>query len=97
MWQKAQTAYTQGRLFDPVNDCALHWAILSRRAGNPGGKALEHQIDQVYEERVAQNIKQRNYAGALALINGMMNFYPGNKSLLADQQKVQAAANSANK
>jgi hypothetical protein len=97
MWQKAQAAYAQGRVFDPLNDCALHWAILSRRAGNPGGKALEVQIDEMYKERVAQDVKQRNYPAALALINGMLKFYPGNTSLLADQKRYQAAANSANK
>jgi len=97
MWQKAQAAYTQGRVFAPLNDCALHWAILSRRAGNPGGRALEVKLDDMYKERVAQDVKQRNYPAALALISGMLNFYPENKSLLADQKKYQAAANSANK
>ncbi len=97
MWQKAQAAYTQGRVFAPLNDCALHWAILSRRAGNPGGRALETQIDDMYKERVALDIKQRNYPAALALISGMLNFYPGNEGLLAEQKRVQAAANSANK
>jgi hypothetical protein len=97
MWQKAQAAYAQGRVFDPLNDCALHWAILSRRAGNPGGRALEVKLDEVYKAQVAQDVKQRNYPAALALISGMLKFYPGNTSLLADQKRIQAAANSANK
>jgi serine/threonine protein kinase len=97
MWQKAQAAYAQGRFFEPVNDSALHWAILSRKAGNPGGKALEEQIDQVYKERVAEYYKQKNYPAALALISEMQKFYPGNTSLLADQKRIQAAANSARK
>jgi hypothetical protein len=80
-----------------VNDSALHWAILSRKAGNPGGKALEEQIDQVYKERVAEYYKQKNYPAALALISEMQKFYPGNTSLLADQKRIQAAANSARK
>ncbi len=97
LWQKAQAAFAQGHYFEPVNDSALHWAILSRRAGNPGGKALEVQIDEVYKARVAEYYKQRNYPAALALINEMLKFYPGNTSLLADQKRIQAAANSAAK
>jgi serine/threonine protein kinase len=97
LWQKAQAAYAQGHFFEPVNDSALHWAILARRAGNPGGKALEEQIDQVYKDRVSAYYKQGNYAAALTLISEMLKFYPGNTSLLADQRRIQAAANSAKK
>ncbi len=97
LWQKAQAAFAQGHYFEPVNDSALHWAILSRRAGNPGGKALEVQIDEVYKSRVAAYYKQGNYPAALTLINEMLKFYPGNTSLLADQKRIQAAANSARK
>ena len=53
------------------------------------------QIDEVYKARVAEYYKQRNYPAALALINEMLKFYPGNTSLLADQKRIQAAANSA--
>ena len=95
LWQKAQAAFAQGHYFEPVNDSALHWAILSRRAGNPGGKALEVQIDEVYKARESAYYKQRNYPAALALISEMLKFYPGNSDLLADQKRTQAAANSA--
>ena len=44
MYQKAQAAFSQQHYFEPVNDSALHWAILARQAGNPAGKALEEQI-----------------------------------------------------
>jgi hypothetical protein len=95
LMQRAQAAYSQGRFFEPVNDSALHWAIEARKAGNPGGKAMEDSIIAVYKEHVAQYYKQGNYAGALALVNEMLKFYPGNVALLADQKRIQAAANSS--
>lgn len=96
MYQKAQAAFSQGRYFEPVNDSALHWAILARQAGNPGGKALEEQIVSVYKTRVTQYYNSGNYQAALALVNEMLKFYPGNPALLKEQQKFQAALSSAN-
>jgi len=95
MYQKAQAAISQGHYFEPVNDSALHWAILARQAGNPGGKALEDQIVAVYKSRVAQYYNSGNYQGALALVNEMLKFYPGNPSLLAQQKKFQDAMNNS--
>jgi serine/threonine protein kinase len=96
MYQKAQAAFSQGHYFEPVNDSALHWAILARQAGNPAGKALEDQIVSVYKTRVAQYYNSGNYQAALALVNEMLKFYPGNAALLKEQQKFQAALSSAN-
>jgi len=96
MYQKAQAAFSQGHYFEPVNDSALHWAILARQAGNPGGKALEDQIVSVYKTRVAQYYNSGNYQAALALVNEMLKFYPGNPALLKEQQKFQAALSSSN-
>jgi len=96
MYQKAQAAFSQGRYFEPVNDSALHWAILARQAGNPAGKALEDQIVSVYKTRVTQYYNSGNYQAALALVNEMLKFYPGNPALLKEQQKFQAALSSAN-
>ena len=96
MYQKAQAAFSQGRYFEPVNDSALHWAILARQAGNPGGKALEDQIVSVYKTRVTQYYNSGNYQAALALVNEMLKFYPGNPALLKEQQKFQAALSSSN-
>src|SRR5215472_261595 len=96
MYQKAQAAFSQGRYFEPVNDSALHWAILARQAGNPGGKALEDQIVSVYKTRVTQYYNSGNYQAALALVNEMLKFYPGNATLLKEQQKFQGAVSSAN-
>ncbi len=91
MYQKAQAAMSQGRYFEPLNDSALYWAIQARKAGNPGGKALEEQIVEVYKSRVTQYNKQKNYSAALALVNEMLKFYPGNATLLKDQKRYQAA------
>jgi serine/threonine protein kinase len=96
MYQKAQAAFSQGHYFEPVNDSALHWAILARQAGNPAGKALEDQIVSVYKTRVTQYYNSGNYQAALALVNEMLKFYPGNPALLKEQQKFQTALSSAN-
>ena len=97
MYQKAQAAFSQGHYFEPVNDSALHWAILARQAGNPGGKALEEQIVAVYKTRVAQYYNSGNYQAALALVNEMLKFYPGNPALLKEQQKFQSAISANSK
>jgi serine/threonine protein kinase len=96
MYQKAQAAFAQGHYFEPVNDSALHWAILARQAGNPAGKALEEQIVGVYKTRVTQYYNSGNYQAALALVNEMLKFYPGNPALLKEQQRFQSAISSAN-
>jgi serine/threonine-protein kinase len=96
MYQKAQAAFSQGHYFEPVNDSALHWAILARQAGNPAGKTLEDQIVSVYKTRVTQYYNSGNYQAALALVNEMLKFYPGNAALLKEQQKFQSALSSAN-
>ena len=96
MYQKAQAAFSQGHYFEPTNDSALHWAILARQAGNPAGKALEEQIISVYKTRVTQYYNSGNYQAALALVNEMLKFYPGNAALLKEQQRFQAALSSSN-
>jgi tetratricopeptide (TPR) repeat protein len=96
MYQKAQAAFSQGHYFEPTNDSSLHWAILARQAGNPAGKALEEQIVSVYKTRVTQYYNSGNYQAALALVNEMLKFYPGNPALLKEQQKFQAALSSSN-
>ena len=96
MYQKAQAAFSQHHYFEPVNDSALHWAILARQAGNPAGKALEEQIVAAYKTQVTQYYNSGNYQAALALVNEMLKFYPGNPALLKEQQKFQAALSSSN-
>jgi serine/threonine-protein kinase len=96
MYRKAQAAFSQGHYFEPVDDSALHWAILARQAGDPAGKALEEQIVAVYKSRVTQYYNSGNYQAALALVNEMLKFYPGNPALLKEQQKFQAAFSSSN-
>ncbi|MGA8025083.1 MAG: hypothetical protein WB990_19095, partial [Candidatus Acidiferrales bacterium] len=93
MYFNAQNAFNQGRYFAPFNDSALHWAILSRNAGNQNGKALEGQIVGVYKTQVKQLFLQQNYPGALQLNAAMQHYYPGDQGLLQDQQKILAAAN----
>jgi hypothetical protein len=92
MFLNAQTAYTQGRYFVPINASALHWAILSRNAGNQNGKALEGQLINIYKTQVTQLFTQQNYPAALQLNAAMQSYYPGDSGLLQDQQKILAAA-----
>jgi hypothetical protein len=92
MFLNAQTAYTQGRYFVPVNSSALHWAIQSRNAGNQNAKALEGQLVNIYKTQVTQFYTQQNYPAALQLNAAMQSYYPGDSGLLQDQQKILAAA-----
>lgn len=92
MFLNAQTAYSQGRYFVPINSSALHWAILSRNAGNQNGKALEGQLINIYKTQVTQLFTQQNYPAALQLNAAMQSYYPGDSGLLQDQQKILAAA-----
>jgi serine/threonine protein kinase len=95
LWMRAQAALNQSRIFEPTNDCALYWAIQSRRAGNPGGKALEEQIVKHYKERVGQDYQSGNYGEALVLVKAMLKFYPNDVALLGDLSRIQAASNSS--
>ncbi len=92
LFLNAQNAYAQGRYFVPVNSSALHWAILSRNAGNQNGKALEGQLINMYKAQVTQLFTQQNYPAALQLNAAMQSYYPGDSGLLQDQQRILAAA-----
>src|SRR6202030_4106642 len=96
MYQKAQAAFSQGHYFEPVNDSALHWAILSRQSGCPACKALEEQIAAAYKTRVNKYYISGNYQAAHALVNEMLKFYLGNPALLKEQQRFRTALSSAN-
>jgi hypothetical protein len=91
--QNAQTAYSQGRYFAPLNNSALFWAIEARNAGNQNGHALEVQIDNIYKTQVTQLYQQRNYPAASQLVDVMLTYYPGEPGLLRDKQLIIAAAN----
>ncbi len=95
MFQKAQTALASQHFFEPVQNSALYWAIQARKAGNPGGKAIEDQIQEVYQRNMKQYYAQRNYAAALALLEEMQKFYPENTALRAEHQKLQASVNQS--
>jgi serine/threonine protein kinase len=96
MYQNAQTALRLHHYFEPVNNSALYWAIQARKGGSPDGKALENQILEVYRNKLNEYIQEKNYRGALNLVNGMLKFYPGDPGLLAEQKKLQAAIAASN-
>lgn len=95
-YENAQAAYNQNRYFRPATNSALYWAIQSRKAGNAQGKALEEQLQGIYKERVRQFYLRKNYHAALELLNIMLEYYPGNQSLIQEQQKIQAAIDANN-
>ena len=41
-------------------------------------------------------LQQGNYRSALALVDAMLKFYPGDAGLLADRRKLQAAVAASN-
>lgn len=90
---KANTAYVQGRYFEPANDSALHWAILAGKSGSPAGKNLELQLDNLFRTQLNQFYQQQNYPAALHLVNLMRIYYPSNAELIGDQQKLLAVEN----
>lgn len=96
MYQNAQTALGLHHYFEPINNSALFWAIQARKAGSPEGKALENQILEVYRRKMNEYYQQKNYRAALSLLNGMLRFYPGDPSLLAEKKKLQAAVAASN-
>jgi serine/threonine protein kinase len=96
MMQRAQSAMAQQRYFEPVNNSALHWAIQARKAGNPNAQALETEIQGVYKKEMLADYRQKNYTAALALLNGMLRYYPGNPSLLAERGRIQEVLDTAN-
>lgn len=95
MLVKAQAAYAQARYFEPPSDCALHWAILAGKSGNPAGKAMEQQLGNQFRAQLNQLYQQQNYPAALHLVNAMLVFYPASPELAGDQQRLLAVQNAA--
>jgi serine/threonine-protein kinase len=94
MLQHAQTALAQQRYFEPFDNSALYWTIRARKAGNPSASALESEIQGVYKQQMLAYYQQRNYPAALALLNGMLRYYPDNPSLLAERGRIQSVMNT---
>ena len=95
MFANAQAAYAQARYFEPPNDCALHWAILAGKAGNPAGKAMEQQLGNQFRAQLNQLSQQQNFPAALHLVNAMLVYYPSSPELAGDQQRLMAAQSGA--
>jgi serine/threonine protein kinase len=87
MYQRGLTAYNQQHYFDPLRDSALYWAILSRRANNEHGKELETKLSNIFRAQV-NFYGQRDRKAALALVDRLLIYYPGNQELLNDKQKI---------
>jgi serine/threonine protein kinase len=95
MMRRAQTAMSQQHYFEPANNSALYWAIQARKAGDPNAPGLETQIQGEYKKEMMADYRQKDYAAALALLNGMLRYYPGNPSLLAERSRIQEVLNTA--
>jgi serine/threonine protein kinase len=87
MYQRGLAAYNQQHYFDPLKDSALYWAILSRRANNENGRALEGKLSNIFRAQV-NFYAQRDRKKALALVDRLLLYYPGNQELLTDRQKL---------
>jgi serine/threonine protein kinase len=87
MYQRGLAAYNQQHYFDPLKDSALYWAILSRRANNEHGKQLETKLSNIFRAQV-NFYAQRDPKTALALVDRLLIYYPGNQELLGDRQKL---------
>ena len=96
MYQKAQAALSQQHYFEPVNDSALHWAILARQAGNPAGKALEEQIISVYKTRVTQYYKLRKLPSGSSSRERNAEVLPRQPRAPERTAEFQAALSSSN-
>ena len=87
MYQRGLAAYNQQHYFDPLRDSALYWAIQSRRANNEHGKELETKLSNIFRAQV-NFYGQRDRKAALALVDRLLIYYPGNQELLNDKQKI---------
>jgi hypothetical protein len=90
-YQRAVASFNQGQYFFPTNDSALYWDQVAIKAGNANAKSLEPQISKKYVQTVQQLYGARNYPGALQVVDTMLVYYPGNRALLSDRQKIVAA------
>jgi serine/threonine protein kinase len=90
-YQRAVASFNQGQYFFPTNDSALYWDQVAIKAGNANAKSLEPQISKKYVQTVQQLFGARNYPGALQVVDTMLVYYPGNRALLSDRQKIVAA------
>jgi serine/threonine protein kinase len=90
-YQRAVASFNQGQYFFPTNDSALYWDQVAIKAGNANAKALEPQISKKYVQTVQQLFGARNYPGALQVVDTMLVYYPGNRALLSDRQKIVTA------
>jgi len=88
MYQRALTSYNQQHYFEPLIGSAVYWAILSRRANNEQGKALELKLSNIFRVKVNYYYNQRDAKSARALVERMLLYYPGNAELLQDRQKI---------
>jgi serine/threonine protein kinase len=95
-YQRAVASFNQGQIFFPTNDSALYWDQAAIKAGNANAKTLEPQISQKYVQAVQQLFGARNYPGALQVVDTMLVYYPGNRALLSDRQKIVAAQTGGN-
>jgi hypothetical protein len=99
MLDSARADISTGHLTEPASDCALAWALRAKQAGNVQGAAMESQILDLVGKKIVSERLARNYESAIADVNGLMSFYPGQEQLVslkgqieAEQQRVVAEA-----
>jgi hypothetical protein len=86
MVQNAQEALGAGRLLKPANNCALSWALQAQQSNAPGAAEVLQRTMAAIVERIQARTAAKRYEEALALVDELSQFYPGNPAM---QQTIQ--------
>ena len=95
MLENARSDISSGHLTQPSGDCALSWALQAKKAGNTQGAAMESQILDLVGKKVVSERAARNYQSAIADVDGLMSFYPGQEQLASLKAQILNEERSA--
>ena len=97
MLQKARAAFAAGRLIEPVDDNAVHYARLVRQADPNNAPAAQlMQLSFKAEYQIIRNLATQGKAGEAARqLTIMMQYFPNEPSLVQLQSSINQAANPA--
>jgi serine/threonine-protein kinase len=95
MLQKARAAFAAGRLIEPVDDNAVHYARLVRQVEPNNAPAAQlMQLSFKAEYQIIRNLATQGKAGEAARqLTIMMQYFPNEPSLVQLQSSINQAAN----
>jgi len=81
--QKAQTAFQQGRYWEPRHDCALHYIaeILKQDSNNLTASNLFQQLIQILQTQMENYVQQGDFSSAKQLCTSVISFFPNDAQL----------------